>query len=736
MSLPLNLMMLAAHGTSASGPTYTYATWNPSDKTNATLSNNDLTVAATTGNVNVGVRANQGFSSGKWYFEVKKGPSGSATIYIGIANSTHTLSSGTSVNNVIYAGGGVVYVESAFVAPVSTALGAGDTLGCAVDASAKTITYYHNGVSQGTWSYTLSGTIYPFYSCADNNSGNTITANFGPLTKFQPPAGYNAGVFTASGLPTFATLDPANAGSNLTLSNSNLTFNTQYSIGSNHSVRSTIGVTSGKWYWEVTFNSLVAGVGPMLGIATAANPITTGDFCYPAQGAGHGIGWYCGTGILYSDGNNIGTPGAYSAGDVFGFALDAATRVCTVYKNGVLGATFPAIGGSDAIYAAVGYCGNCTANFGATPFTYAPPAGYSHGLASTAFTPTINYATWDANDKGTYISLSNGNLSASATGVGASVRANRGVSSGKWYWEETADTVNCSLGLQKFGANLAAYPGYDTLGWSYSSNGNKYHNNSGSALGASFTTNDVIGVAYDGAAGSLTFYKNGGLIGVAWASGITGPVFPTTGNSSATAIGTANFGSTALKYSPPAGYSWGLGDRPTPFSRSYATWNPSDKDADIALSSGNLTTTATNSGSVRTTLGKTTGKWYFECTITTAGQSIIGISNGTHTITQYPGFNANSIGYEYGGNVMSSASIIASYATYTNGDVIGVAYDASTGAVMFYKNGVLQGTPSATITGTIYPNIGSQGASTGVVTTNFGAKPFAYPAPQGYLGLY
>lgn len=46
----------------------------------------------------------------------------------------------------------------------------------------------------------------------------------------------------------------------------------------------------------------------------------------------------------------------------------------------------------------------------------------------------------------------------------------------------------------------------------------------------------------------------------------------------------------------------------------YATRNPSDKNANIALSSGNLIATASNTAwkSVRATLGKSSGKWYRE----------------------------------------------------------------------------------------------------------------------------
>ena len=54
---------------------------------------------------------------------------------------------------------------------------------------------------------------------------------------------------------------------------------------------------------------------------------------------------------------------------------------------------------------------------------------------------SITYATWNPSDKGTNITLSNGNLTVAKGNAGwESVRATIGVSSGKWYWEVTANT--------------------------------------------------------------------------------------------------------------------------------------------------------------------------------------------------------------------------------------------------------------------------------------------------------
>ncbi len=63
----------------------------------------------------------------------------------------------------------------------------------------------------------------------------------------------NGGTATTivSGL-SFATLNPSDKGSAVTLSNSNLTATFS---GGNGAVRATIGKSSGKWYWEIAVTS-------------------------------------------------------------------------------------------------------------------------------------------------------------------------------------------------------------------------------------------------------------------------------------------------------------------------------------------------------------------------------------------------------------------------------------------------------------------------------------------------
>ena len=169
----------------------------------------------------------------------------------------------------------------------------------------------------------------------------------------------------------------------------------------------------------------------------------------------------------------------------------------------------------------------------------------------------------------------------------------------------------------------------------------------------------------------------------------------------------------------------------------YATWDPANKSANVTLTGSNLVATTTARGSVKATLGKSSGKWYWEfvCSGASFGNALPGVANASELVSDYPGFSSNSVAYFNDGRKFTN-SVLGTYGdSYLAGDNIGVALDATAGTVTFYKNGVSQGAISG-LTGTIYPMAG--GASSAIiVTANFGATAFAYTPPAGYnAGLY
>jgi hypothetical protein len=152
----------------------------------------------------------------------------------------------------------------------------------------------------------------------------------------------------------------------------------------------------------------------------------------------------------------------------------------------------------------------------------------------------------------------NGNLDFTSVGsANGKILGTIGVSSGKWYWECVPNSSdNIAFGITKDNTVLANYPGQDAVDYSYHNDGLKYSNNSGSAYGASFTTNDVIGVAFDADNGTLTFYKNNSSQGQAYSGLTTGPYFPMAGDPSSIpdASATVNFGQRPFAYTAPSGF--------------------------------------------------------------------------------------------------------------------------------------------------------------------------------------
>ena len=167
-----------------------------------------------------------------------------------------------------------------------------------------------------------------------------------------------------------------------------------------------------------------------------------------------------------------------------------------------------------------------------------------------------NYATLNPLSKQANCTLSNGNLDWTATSTGSVIaQSTIAISSGKWYCEFTATSVSNMFGLQRAAGTVATtFIGGNADSWGYyADNGNKYTNNSATSYGASYTTNDVIGVAFDADAGTLTFYKNGTSQGQAYSGLTNGPYTFATGNGGSTSA-VFNAGARPFAYTAPSGF--------------------------------------------------------------------------------------------------------------------------------------------------------------------------------------
>jgi hypothetical protein len=172
------------------------------------------------------------------------------------------------------------------------------------------------------------------------------------------------------------------------------------------------------------------------------------------------------------------------------------------------------------------------------------------------------------------------------------------MSSGKWYFEVTAGDANAGI----IGVTPATFSTGGSIvdpfaiGYGYITSGNKRILNVDTAYGATYTTNDVIGVAFDGDAGTLTFYKNGTSQGQA-TSGITVPVIPACYGGSGTLnnVFTLNAGQRPFAYTPPTGFK-ALNTQNLPD----ATIKKGNQFFDVSLFTGTGSAqTITNSGAMQ-----------------------------------------------------------------------------------------------------------------------------------------
>jgi hypothetical protein len=164
----------------------------------------------------------------------------------------------------------------------------------------------------------------------------------------------------------------------------------------------------------------------------------------------------------------------------------------------------------------------------------------------------------------------------------------------------------------------------------------------------------------------------------------------------------------------------------------YCTWNPLAKTAaTTTLSNGNLEATG-DRNSYATFAIPPSGKWYWEITPTAGSYPMIGVA--AYVSTSGASYVDTSLFY-YGvtGQKYNAGSNSAYGSSYTSNDVIGVAVNADSGTVEFYKNGSSQGSITYAASG-LFPATTTAGGSATYIA-NFGQRPFAYTAPSGFKAI-
>lgn len=184
---------------------------------------------------------------------------------------------------------------------------------------------------------------------------------------------------TSTTVANYAVMNPIDP-TGSTITNGNLSLSIPFAT--NSIPKATVGVLSGKWYWETT---IVGGGIGVVGILVAG----TSESYYPGYTSANGIGYTFG-GSVYRTGSVIQTYTAFIAGDVIGIALDMGNGKVFFAKNNVWqGSSVPSTGTNPA--ASTGIAGNTwvaangnnsavaatqAINFGQQPFAYTPPSGF------------------------------------------------------------------------------------------------------------------------------------------------------------------------------------------------------------------------------------------------------------------------------------------------------------------------------------------------------------------------
>jgi hypothetical protein len=174
-------------------------------------------------------------------------------------------------------------------------------------------------------------------------------------------------------------------------------------------------------------------------------------------------------------------------------------------------------------------------------------------------------------------------------------------------------------------------------------------------------------------------------------------------------------------------------------TNNFATLNPLHRRITSNVptySEGNLkltgqTTDGANNNAIATIQHLKSGKWYFEVKCTTDGDTFgVGISDNPIGTNGNAASASNHVWYNIDGTINYGTESSGNYGnTYTDADIIGVAFDLDNGAIYFYKNGTIQNSGTAARTDLLttmvegYTAIGF--TNKGVMDFNFGSPSFA-----------
>ena len=397
---------------------------------------------------------------------------------------------------------------------------------------------------------------------------------------------------------------------------------------------------------------------------------------------------------------------------------------------------------------------------------------------------TVLYPALNPLTKNSSVNLTNANLTHTGTDgdIDTNTKVNQPLpSTGKFYFELVAGgssglylgvvVGSCANNESGNGANK---------GFLYNqANGKLYANpitaSSGDAYGATWTTNDVIGVAIDMTnGGDMWFSKNDTWQNSATASEIAAGtttnaavtnmptnttnsrtydgsgLFVSIGDSSASGTGTLRFASSSWTGTAPTGF----GELTTTVTGvgNYATINAEAVNIagndDVTLSDGNLKAVYVADHAAEFSIARlTSGKWYWELTNQTSAAGSTGVLAGSYYGSYDRSANMNSTGIYYYNPFNGQKMKDGSGTSYGNAvganDCLQVALDLDNDKIWWGVNNTWQnsGDPAAgsneaysDLTDTDYtPVVGYGAAYTSILNT--GQTGLKYSPPTGFATL-
>ena len=190
-------------------------------------------------------------------------------------------------------------------------------------------------------------------------------------------------------------------------------------------------------------------------------------------------------------------------------------------------------------------------------------------------------------------------------------------------------------------------------------------------------------------------------------------------------------------------------------SNVFCTVNPLNNSG-LTLSNGNLQFTGSSAShyAAQSTFAVNKGKWYFELKDgTDAANNAVGVMNTEAITSDQLNATGGAIFYRGNGQKYINGTATSYGATFTTGDIIGVALDMDNGNITFYKNNTSQGVISSSIDTAKYWSPVVKVYSSDVASINFGngyfgstaiSSPysdgaglgkFQYQPPTGYYSL-